>query len=114
LIDLIGPSADACGCCLSLGYLGCLELTPLGGPSPNPFLHEDGPIDLLMVESTGPIDEHSKFRGWGDWETLMKEPMHSAILAKERAFWQDMYCTRLEKGDATISEYTLSGKSSFR
>jgi len=116
LIDLIGPSANTCEHCLLSGYLRCLEPVSLDGlgPNPNPFLGEDSPIDLLTLESTRPIDGYRNFQGWGDWETLMKEPLHSAILSRQIVFGHALNCSRLKKGDATISEYALSGKSSFR
>ena len=131
LLDLIGHSDDICADCLSLGYIGCLEPVSLDSPSsgPEPFLGKDSPVDLLTLESTKPVDEHSKFQGWGDWETLMNEPLHSAILSGEidrrrrRTVDDDdddddddevVECPRYKEGYATISEYTLSGKSSFR
>ena len=86
----------------------------MDSPSSKPFLGKDSPVDLSTLESTRPIDEHHKFQGWGDWEALMKEPLHSAILSGEIDRRRKMICSRLEKGDGSISEYTLSGKSSFR
>ena len=97
------------------GYIGCSEPISLGDPSPNPepFLGEDIPVDLLTLESMEPIDAYSKFQGWGDWEVLVDEPLHSAILSgQDDHDWTE--CSRTEKGEATISEYILSGKSWFR
>jgi hypothetical protein len=116
-IDIVGHSTDTCGDCLSLGYIGCLEPLSLDSPSPSPsskpFLGKDSPTDLLTLESTNPVDEHRKFQGWGDWETLMKELLHSAILSGE-VDSPKMRCSRCGEEEATISEYTLPGKSSFR
>ena len=122
--DIIGHRKDVCEICLSLGYISCLEPVSLDGtgPSHEHFLGKDSPVDLLTLESTKPVDEHRKFEGWGDWETLMNEPMHSAILSgkidrrRGRTVDDDkvVACSRSKKGYATISEYTLSGKSSFR
>jgi hypothetical protein len=115
-VDIIGHSNDTCGDCLSFGYIGCLEPGSLDGtgPSPEPFLGKDTPVDLLTLESAKPVDEYSKFEGWGDWETLMNEPLHSAILSREIDYRRKIGCSRYEKGYTTISEYTLSGKSPFR
>ena len=128
-VDLIGHSADTCDGCLLLGYIGCFKPVSLDGPSPKHLLGEDISVDILTLESTKPVDEHSKFQGWGDWETLMNEPLHSAILSGEidrrrrRTVDDDdddddddevVECPRYKEGYATISEYTLSGKSSFR
>ena len=114
--DIIGHSNDTCDDCLSFGYIGCLEPVSLDGtgPSHEHFLGKDSPVDLLTLESTKPVDEHRKFEGWGDWETLMNEPLHSAILSGEIDHTRKRVCSRSEKGYTTISEYTLSGKSSFR
>jgi hypothetical protein len=116
LLDLIGHSDDICADCLSLGYIGCLEPVSLDSPSsgPEPFLGKRSPVDLLALESTRPVDEPSKFQGWGDWEALMKEPLHSAILSGEMHRRRKMRCSRSRNKAATISKYTLSGKSSFR
>ena len=98
----------------------------LDGPGPRPerFLGKDSPVDPLTLESAKPVDEHSKFHRWDDWETLMNEPLHSTILYGEidrgrgRTVFDDygevVECPRSKKGYTTISEYTLSGKSSFR
>jgi hypothetical protein len=103
-----------CWSCLLAGYIDCSEPVSLGDPSPNPepFLGKDLPVDLLTLESTEPIDAYSKFQAWGDWEALVDEPLHSAILSG----WTNhsyIACSRAAKGAATISEYTLSGKSWF-
>ena len=113
--DIIGHSNDTCDNCLSFGYIGCLEPVSLDGPgsSPEPFLGKDSPVDLLTLESTKPVDEHRKFEGWGDWETLMNEPLHSTILYGERDSRVKGNCSRLKRIEATISEYTPFGKSSF-
>ena len=76
-------------------------------------LIENHPVDLFWLESTKPIDEHSKFRGWSDWEALVKEPLHNFFLSGNIRYAPKRGCSRAKKGDATISEYTLSGKSSF-
>jgi len=92
------------------GYIGCSGPISLGDPNPEPFLGKDIPVDLLTLESTEPIDAYSKFQGWGDWEALVDEPLHSAILSGQvNHSWGE--CSRTDKGEATISEYTLSGKS---
>jgi hypothetical protein len=93
------------------GYLNCLEPVSLDGPSPSP----NGLVDLLTLEAIRPVDNHSKFQGWGDWETLMNEPVHNAILFGMIDPSQKLACPRSRHGDAiTVSEYTLSGKSSLR
>jgi hypothetical protein len=99
-----------------LGYIGCLLPFSLGIPAPNPepSLGEMDLADLLTLESIKSSDMQKEFRGWGDWETLMKESLHSAILSGEINRRWKMGCIRSEKGAATISEDTLSGKSSFR
>ena len=114
--DIIGHSNDTCDDCLSFGYIGCLEPVSLDGhiSSPKPFLGKDSQAGFLTLESTRPVDEHRKFQGWGDWEALVKEPLHSAILSGKIDYRQKSGCSRSEKGYTTISKYTLSGKSSFR
>jgi hypothetical protein len=114
--DIIGHSNDTCDDCLSFGYIGCLEPVSLDGhiSSPKPFLGKDSQAGFLTLESTRPVDEHRKFQGWGDWEALVKEPLHSAILSGKVDSRRKGRCSRSEKGYTTISEYTLSGKSSFR
>ena len=83
------------------------------GSSAEPPLGKDGPVDLLTLESTKPVDEHRKFEGWNDWDTLMNEPLHSDILYGEMVYKPIRKCSRFRKGEATISECTLFGKSSF-
>jgi hypothetical protein len=92
------------------GYIDCSESVLLGEPSPESFLGKDISMDLLALESTEPIDAYRKFQGWSDWEALVDEPLHSAILSGQvHHGW--VGCSRTGKGYATISEYTLSGES---
>src|ERR1700678_1971213 len=97
--DIIGHSNDTCDNCLSFGYIGCLEPVSLDGPgsSPEPFLGKDSPVDLLTLESTKPVEEHTKFEGWADWESLMNEPLHSPILYGERDSRVKGNCSRLKR-----------------
>jgi hypothetical protein len=113
---ILGHSNDTCELCLSLGYIGCLEALSLDDPSPSPKSSGDNDItvDLLTLESTRPADEHNKFQGWGDWETLMKDPLHSAILSQNKYRRTTVKCLRYRSDGATVDEHTLSGKSSFR
>jgi hypothetical protein len=110
--DLIGDSHNTCTSCLYSGYIDCLDFVSLDPLVPTPLLGKDGSFDLLTLESTNSFDNHSKFRGWSDWETLANEPLHSTILSgMDRR--PKARCSR-SRGDAIISEYTLFGKLSFR
>jgi hypothetical protein len=114
--DIIRLSNGTCKHCFSSGYISCLKPLSLDGPSPSPesLLGKDSAGGLLTLESTNPADEHSKFRGWGDWETLRNEPLHSDILNGKIGDVWEQACSRFILEGATISEYTLSGKPSFR
>jgi hypothetical protein len=107
--DLIGHNDYTCEPCLYSGYINCFESVSLDGPRPEPLPGKDGPVDLLTLESTKTVDEDSKFREWGDWESRVKE-LHRRIEMYINRKWK---CSRFEKGGAIISKYALFGESSF-